>query len=192
MLGPVLRLIPIVFLTGCFGPFFRGTYDSRPDDTVLIACVHDDGRIELADGRTVRLFGVQVPAGQLREYEGKRAPSRSSCRPTRPPSGCRSGNGSATAASASTHGIHSRGRTKGSTDTVSSRTRAGTTRSSSPTSATPMRPRTWSPACARPPANASTVTAESRAALWPGSAAAYPEGSSGCSGAATLLDSSPP
>ena len=84
MLGPVLRLIPIVFLAGCFGPFYRGTYDSRPDDTVLIARVHDDVRIELADGRTVRLFGVQVPAGQLREYEGKRA-SVEVLLPTDPP-----------------------------------------------------------------------------------------------------------
>ncbi|MHC4134583.1 MAG: hypothetical protein ACYS0K_06330 [Planctomycetota bacterium] len=73
-----------LLVAGCVAPFWRGTYDNRPDDAVAIAEVHDDGRIVLADGTTVRLFGVRVPADLLREHEGKKV-SVETLLPTDPP-----------------------------------------------------------------------------------------------------------
>lgn len=74
----------LFLLAGCVAPFSRGTYDNRPADAVRITRVHDDGRIALGDGTIVRLFGVRVPAGLLREHEGKQA-SVEVLLPTDPP-----------------------------------------------------------------------------------------------------------
>ncbi len=58
--------LALVLVTGCNGIFYRGTVRSPVHGGVEIHAVDDRGHITLADGRTVRLFGLRLPDDPVR------------------------------------------------------------------------------------------------------------------------------
>lgn len=61
----VRLVLVLVFLAGC-GIFYRGAERESVPDGVEIRAVDDAGHITLADGRTVRLFGLGLPGDPAR------------------------------------------------------------------------------------------------------------------------------